>query len=235
MKLHKDIAQNSTEWMILRSGKVTASECDALVSPTGKVRTGEGPKTYLHKKLAEAWLGGPLPSVQGVFDLEQGKILEEYAKPAFTIETGLEIEDVGFITGDNELVGCSPDGIVKGHEIGCEIKCPQLPTHIGYLLSGALPSDYIIQVQFSLFVTGFKKWMFFSYRRNLPPLILTVEPDTEIQESIEEAVGNFELAFRDGLEKLVEINGGEPDKRFRGIAPFPKRDQPSAEMVDYKV
>ena len=72
MKIH-NVQQGSVDWSILRAGKVTASELDALVSPLGKVRTGEGPKTYLHKKVAEAWLGGPLPSLN-VWDLEQGKI-----------------------------------------------------------------------------------------------------------------------------------------------------------------
>ena len=35
MKIHRDIEQGSLEWMLIRSGKVTASEMSALVTPTG--------------------------------------------------------------------------------------------------------------------------------------------------------------------------------------------------------
>lgn len=230
MKSH-NVAQNSVEWMILRSGKVTASEMDALVTPLGKVKTGDGPKTYLNKKLAEAWIGGPLPSVQGVLDLENGKILEEYAKPAFTLETGLELEDVGFIESDDGFMGASPDGIVKGQQIGVEIKCPRLETHIGYLLAGCLPSDYVLQVQASLFITGMPKWYFFSYRRNLPPLILEVFPDETIQEAIKIAVDGFTEAFEHGWSKLVSLNGGLPKASQRGLAPLPVVGQPETATV----
>ena len=194
------------DWSILRAGKVTASELDALVSPLGKVRTGEGPKTYLHKKVAEARLGGPLPSLN-VWDLEQGKILEEFARPAFTVETGLEVTQVGFITGDDDRVGCSPDGLI-GSDCGLEIKCPHIETHIGYLLAGVVPSDYMLQVQGSMFVTGFPRWMFFSYRRRLPPLVLTVEPDDKLQTAIGEALAEFFERFDEAMDKLVKLNGG---------------------------
>src|ERR1700733_12389573 len=59
MKLH-DVQQGSVEWLNLRAGLPTASDFDALVSPLGKVRTGEGVKSFLAKKVAEAWQGGPL-------------------------------------------------------------------------------------------------------------------------------------------------------------------------------
>lgn len=221
MKIHTEIAQNSVDWAILRSGKVTASEMDALVTPLGKVKTGDGPRTYLMKKVAEAWLGGPLPSLN-VWDMEQGQILEEFARPAFALETGLDVETVGFITGDNEKTGCSPDGVIYTFDrqriaAGVEIKCPRVETHIGYLLDGTLPKDYVLQVQGSLYVTGFPKWYFYSFCRRMPSLILEVLPDPEIQESIDEAVKSFLVRFDEAFAKLVELNGGvrpEPRAKF---------------------
>jgi hypothetical protein len=193
-------------WEVLRSGKVTASELDALVTPLGKVKTGDGPRTYLMKKVAEAWIGGPLPK-PNVWDLNQGNILEEFARPAFTLETGLEVTEVGFITGDDDRVGCSPDGLI-GADCGLEIKSPHLENHIRYLLDGVLPPDYVLQVQGSLYVTDFKKWMFMSFRRRLPPLILTIEPDEKIQEAIGEAVTAFLGRFDEALATLTKLNGG---------------------------
>ena len=211
--------QNSVEWMIARAGVVTASEMDALISPLWKIRTGDGVQTYLAQKLAEQWIGGPLPSVQGVFDMEQGKILEDEARPFYTLTTGEEVQPVGFIISDDGRIGCSPDGLI-GEDSGVEIKCPKMETHIRYLLAGELPKDYAAQVHFSMFVTGRPKWKFMSYRRNFPPLILTVERDEEIMAAMQSALDKFFESFDLAMEKLVRLNGGLPNQKHRGLKPF---------------
>jgi hypothetical protein len=207
MKIHRDIAQGSLEWDRLRAGKVTASELDRLVSPLGKVRTGDGPKSYLMEKVAESWLHAPLPTAE-FWDGDQGRFLEEYARPAFTLETGLDVQEVGFIESEDERMGCSPDGLVSGCECGLEIKSPHLERHIRYLLDGKLPEAYMLQVQGSLYVTGYPMWKFFSFRRGLPPLILTVEPDPKIQEAIKVAVAEFTAQLDSALDRLTLLNGG---------------------------
>ncbi|MDE2097628.1 MAG: YqaJ viral recombinase family protein [Patescibacteria group bacterium] len=212
MKIH-NVAQGSVDWSILRSGRVCASEMDALVSPLGKIRTGDGVTTYLYKKVAESWTGGPLASLN-IWDCEQGHILEEFARPSFTIETGKEVKTVGFISTDDGRAGCSPDGLV-GDDCGLEIKCPHIETHIRYLLDGVLPQDYIIQVQGSLFVTGFPRWIFYSYRRKMPPFMLEIKPDPEIQKSIFGAIQDFNTKFDIAFNKLVELNGGQKPKRVQ--------------------
>ena len=226
MKVHA-VEQGSLDWELLRAGKVTASEMDNLVTPLGKVKTGDGPKSYLMKKVAEAWSGGALPSLN-VWDMDQGHFLEQYARPAFTLETGLEVTQVGFISDDAGRVGCSPDGLI-GDKMGLEIKCPHLETHIRYLLDGVLPADYILQLQGSLYVTGFKKWMFFSFRRKMPPLVLTIEPDEKIQKAISEALGWFQASFDAALDKLTLINGGVRPSHNQAISiPTPdESDVPS--------
>lgn len=193
---------------------------DALVTPLGKVKTGDGPRTYLYQKLAEAWTGGPVMSLQGIFDVEQGQILEEKAKPAFILETGLDLQNVAFIESDDGKCGCSPDGMTT-KDVGVEIKCPRIETHIRYLVEGKLPVDYIAQVQGSMFVTGYTKWMFFSYRRKMPPLILTIDRDNTFQKAISDALGAFTAAFDAGMKRLVEINGGPPK-----LPVAPKRIEP---------
>ena len=222
MKIH-EVEQNSAEWLALRAGRITASELDALVTPLGKVKTGAGPRTYLMKKLAETWMGAPLATLENIWNLDQGKFLEEQARPAFTFETGQDVRKVGFITTDDGKVGCSPDGLI-GANCGLEIKCPHLETAVGYLLDGVLPPEYVLQVQGSLWVTGFPRWMFYSYRRGLPSLVLTVEPDEKIQAAISESVEQFTEAFDAGLARLKELNGGvmpKPrDERAEAIGEF---------------
>jgi YqaJ-like recombinase protein len=216
VKIHRDIAQGSLEWGQLRAGKVTASEMHRLVTPLGKIRTGDGPTSFLMEKVAESWIGAPLPTAE-FWDADQGRFLEEYARPAFTLETGLEVSEVGFIESDDGRVGCSPDGLI-GDDCGLEIKAPHLETHIKYLLEGVVPPDYVLQVQGSLYVTGFPKWKFFSFRRGLPPLILTVTPDPDIQAAIDSAVGAFCFRLTTALARLTQLNGGSRPQPIR-LAP----------------
>lgn len=212
MKIHNDIEQGGVDWMLLRAGKVTASEMDALISPLGKVRDGDGVQTYLNQKLVERWTGGPLPQLQGVFDVEQGRVLEERAKPAFTIHTGLEVRGAAFIESDDGRCGCSPDGLV-GDASGVEIKSPTMPIHVGYLLSGKLPKQYAAQVQFSLWITGFHTWHFFSYNRAFPPLHLVVGRDENFQRAISVAVEDFIKQLDKSMQRLEELNGGPPKRK----------------------
>lgn len=216
--------QGSVEWMQARAGIPTASEFDNLISPTWKIRTGEMPKSYLAAKLAEAWLGGPLIGFN-VFDVDQGRILEEEARPWLELELNTDIARVGLCTTDDGRVGCSPDGIVwnPNEELHCgvEIKCPQPTAHVRYLLAGGVPTEYLAQIHGGMYVTGLASWKFLSYRRGFPKLLLTVERNDQIQEQIGQAVFNFLEDFSEAFERLCEINGGFPPKRKPSPAPAP--------------
>ena len=184
---------------------------DALITPLGKIKTGEGPTTYLHQKLCERWTGGPLLQLQGIFDVDQGKILEERAKPAFTIHTGFDLTEVAFVETDTGQVGCSPDGLI-GETSGCEIKCPRIDKQIGRLLSKVLPKEYVAQVQGSMFVTGRATWHFFSYHSRLPAFHILVERDELFQVCLAEAIDMFLAHMEAGWNELVEMNGGLPQR-----------------------
>lgn len=217
----KPIEQGSVEWMLARSGLPTASEFDSLVTPEFKIRTGEMPKTYLHKKVAEAWQGGPLIGFN-VFDVEQGQILESEAKPWYSLEYGEEITPVGFITTDDGRIGCSPDGLL-GENSGIEIKCPAVHTHCGYVLKGSLPKEYAAQVFGSMFVTGRPYWNFLSYRRHFPPLMLTVHRDEEIMKTLAIALAEFLADFDAAMKRLEEINHGPPRRKpLQYVKPEPE-------------
>jgi len=201
-----DCAQNSVEWLEARAGIPTASEFDALITPKWEIRKGQGPATYLSKKLAERWLGGPLAGF-GSFAADQGQILQEECIPWYEFEFNTKVDRVGFITTDDGSAGCSPDGLLEG-DMGLEVKCLQPPHHCECLLDGELPSDFAAQVHGSMWVTGFKQWKFVAYRRRFPPLILTVQRDEEIISKIETAVVLFTDRLNRAYERLVELNGG---------------------------
>jgi len=213
--IHTEYQQGSVDWMLARSGIPTASEFDQLLTPEFKMRSGQMPKTYLAKKLGEAWQGGPLASFN-TFAMDQGQLMETEAIPWFELQFEQAVERVAFITTDDGRVGCSPDGLITtlgGSEGGIEVKCPEIQTHVGYLLEGGLPKDYACQVHGALWVTGRQWWQFLSYRRHFPPLLVRVERDEAIMEKIEEAVTLFINSFDANFQRLCEINGGPPVRK----------------------
>lgn len=223
MKIHQ-VEQGSLDWALLRAGIPTASEMDALITPKFKIKTGDGPDTYLNKKVAEKWQGGPLPQKQ-VFDMEQGQILESEAINWYELEFNATVNKVGFITTDDGRAGCSPDFLLP-KDCGAELKCPRAETHVGYLRDGVLPDAYVIQVHASMFVTGFKQWKFISYRRGFPQLVLTIERDEEVQETIAEALDLFAQKFDEAMARMTEINGGPP-RSFKPLTPPPPKPKPT--------
>lgn len=214
-------AQGSLEWLVARSGIPTASEFDQLLTPEFKIRTGQMPASYLAKKTAEWWIGGPLPGFTGL-DMDFGKILEDEAIPGHMAMYESKIDRVGLVTNDEGTIGCSPDGLI-GEDGGIEIKCPEPTAHVKYLLAGEVPKDYVAQVHGAMFVTGRPWWEFFSYRRKFPWLRLRVNRDEKIQATIGEALEMFLEQFEASKEEMIRLNGGPP------IRPTMKLSEPAPE------
>lgn len=221
MIIHREFQQSSLAWLNARLGIPTASEFGNLVTPKGKVKTGETPQSYLAEKTAEWWLGRPLQDVN-TFAIEQGHLLEDEAIPYLSLELGIDIESVGFITNDNGTIGCSPDGWIDKEGIGVEVKCPQPKNHFRYLLDGTLPDDYVAQVQGSMYVTGAKEWLFLSYCRQAPKLILRVQRNEIYQDLLKMALDDFLIDLAEAKRHLETLNGGPPKRRALEPTPHPE-------------
>lgn len=226
MKIH-DCEQGSPEWFALHVGKATAGGFDQLISPKKfEVKRGEGPKSYVARKLAEWFRGEPDGDTFSSFATENGLIREPNAIGAFELETGMEVQRVGFIETDNGAYGCSPDGLITfdkspafpGAQCGLEIKCPSPAVHVKYLIQGDIPPEYRPQVYGSLYVTGFPKWWFMSYAVGFPPLIIAVEMDEQKEAAIKEALELFSLDFEAGKRFLIDKNGGEPKRKTEKLS-----------------
>ncbi|MBE3064587.1 MAG: YqaJ viral recombinase family protein [Spirochaetes bacterium] len=205
--------QGSIEWLAIRSKYPTASEFDQLVSPVKlKVREGKSIASYVATKLAEKWMGAPLEGFTPTANMDQGTIRETEAWPWYALEYDRELTRPGFIVADDGRCGCSPDGIVEADRFGLEIKCPDADTHVGYLLAGELPNDYLMQVQGSMLVTGFDSWTFLSYHPRFPQLVIDVPRDSEVIASIREGLDAYWRMFETGWKRLIAANGGvEPE------------------------
>ncbi len=203
MKIH-DIPQGHIDWFKLRMGIPTASELGNLLTPEFELRKGEMPKSYVYTKVAEAYSGKPLIST-GSWNTEQGEILEGEARPWFELEYEKKVRQVGFITTDDGRFGCSPDGLILNDECGLEIKSPAAHTHVKYLCMGVLPKEYVCQVYGSMFVTGFKRWMFVSYRRGFPALVLEIYAGDQAMTRIAEAIDSFHSEFDRAMKRIQDI------------------------------
>lgn len=211
MKIVRDIQQTSWDWFVRRAGKVTGSELGNLITDKGKIREWKSamPNSYLHRKLAEKWRGGPLETFMGSRQTDQGQMYEEKARNYFASILEADIETIGGIESDDAKLWCSPDGII-GEHTGLEIKCPNADTHVGWLLDGGVPEEHVLQVQFALYVTGWPRWQFLSWVKDMPHLAVIVEADETLASTIEEALAEFQARFDEGWAKLCELNGGPP-------------------------
>jgi hypothetical protein len=196
-----DSPQRSPEWMRLHLGRPTASGFGELMTPKLEPRTGEMPKTYLYKRLAEKIKGQPLPAFS-TYATEQGTMLEDEAFHYFAVLYDLEPRQVGFILADDGRCGCSPDALLSD-DSGLEIKCPNAETHLRYLDGGVLPDQYAPQVHGSLYVSGRKNWNFMSYHRGLPDFRVIVQRDEENMQKIGKCLAKFYTDFDSALARIT--------------------------------
>jgi len=183
-----NIAQQDQQWFTEKAGKPSASEFKMIVDCSGKPSTQRN--KYLYTLVGERFLGTKV-ATRPTFAMQRGIELEAEARMFFELLTGLDVRQTGFIYPDErKLYGCSPDGVIQ-ENIGLEIKCPALHTHMEYLHKNKLPSEYKQQVQGSMMVTEFKSWYFMSYYPGLEPLILEVKRDEKYCEVLQTEVEKF--------------------------------------------
>lgn len=181
-----NIPQGTPEWHAARAGWVTCSELSSLMAKgDGKMRT-----KYLRQLAAECLIGRSASSFKGNIYTEMGKDTEPVARELLELEVGRPIIETGIIRNHDIGVSCSPDGLVGDDEMA-EFKCCIPTVQIERLEKGTLPSEYVLQVQGSLLVTGRKACWFQSYSPDLPRLVIRVEPDFAKHAEIRAAVAIF--------------------------------------------
>lgn len=179
MKIH-NVDQNSDEWMKLRAGKPTASEFGKVVTSTGA--PSKSASDYAMTLAAEAFAGGEVESWSGNHHTERGHELEAEAISAYEFMHDATVERVGFLTNDDETMGCSPDGIVGGDGM-IEIKCLSAKEHVKALLyyqkHKKAPPKYFQQTQGQMMIAG-RQWCdLYFYHPTLPKLAVRQTPDID--------------------------------------------------------
>jgi putative phage-type endonuclease len=195
-----DCEQGTQPWFAARLGRITASKVSSLVTATGQVSKGVGRRSFLCELAAERITG----SVETHFvtaAMERGTALEPMARDWYSLTTGRDVRRVGFVYHDAERRwGCSPDGLCSDRVL--EIKCLGRKNHVAALLAGGVPTDYVQQVQFQMWVCGLGlcDFVLFSDEHNMPSRVITVEADEKMHATFAEVLP----AACDEIEAIVK-------------------------------
>jgi len=218
---HESLIQGSDEWLALRCGKLTASEMRYVVTPTLKVADNDKTRAHVYELLFQRLTGFVEP--QYVSDaMLRGQEDEIYARAAYE-EHFAPVTEVGFITNDQWgfTIGYSPDGLV-GDDGLIECKSRAGKYQVQTIAENEVPTEYMLQLQTGLLVTG-RKWIdFISYSGGLPMFVKRVEPDPLIQGAIIAAATNFEARIAEkereyratlaGMRKVIETERREEEE-----------------------
>ena len=204
---------------ITKEGKVNRCEFDGkLYEHTSKVELqkmvrkslprvySEMRNGYMHELIGQVCTG-EIKEQASFKQAEWGHENEEFARDIFAFQTGLEVKQVGFIyKDDDQRAGISPDGIIESELAGLEIKSPwDTKWHIDFILAEKIKTEYIEQCQFSMWVTGYKKWYFASYDPRMKKQRLhyaTIERDESFMKKYDDAYSVF---IKEMDEKLKSI------------------------------
>lgn len=205
--------QLSPEWWSYRRGIPTASEFNKIITPS-KGDLSKSADKYINELIADVICLRPdyftvkaRPISQA---MQNGVDMEPEARAWYESENNCDAERIGFLTTDDGHFGCSPDGVIWEQKRGLELKCPNLDTHLGYLLEGVLPLEYKWQVHGGLVVAkgALTSWDFMSYAPGAPPFVLTVTWDEET-DKLKRALDQFHVRYMETLDKIRAMKGGK--------------------------
>lgn len=187
--------QGNGEWFNQRIGKLTASRMKDAMSFTKK-GTDASERIKLKMEIVTERMTDIIVPKYINAAMQWGIDHEPLAKEKFESETGILIQDVGFVphpTIDN--FGASPDGLTSdGYLI--ETKCPSSTTHLKYLLDkDNVPEEYKPQMCVQALCTGRRKIWFVSYDPRFPPkqqmFVKLYEPTDKELNEVEAAAIKF--------------------------------------------
>jgi len=163
--------QGGDEWFDLHIGRATASSVHKVMAFGVRDKKELQPRIdYKAQKVSELLTRLALQDNYVSRDMERGTELEPFARAAYEMRTGFDVDEVGFVLHPEmpDRCGASPDGLMLRQRGGLEIKCPRASTHIKYLLGEAVPSDYEPQIALNMRCADLQWMDFVSYCPEMP-------------------------------------------------------------------
>lgn len=196
------LEQGSQEWLMAKLGVISASNISKVLAKKGtETRAG-----YMSELIGQ--IATREAEELNAKALTWGKDNEVAARAVYQFDQSVNVESIGFIYGPDKRTGCSPDGRITSLNKGLEIKCPLTPkVHVDFLTMDKVKIEYIYQVQFSMFVTGFDQWDFCSYhpKFKVPGTMfkaITIDRDQALMDRFANDVGEFVSDMDKELMKL---------------------------------
>ena len=196
--------QGTPEWLQERLGLITASQVKSLISGTGKPSTSA--KGYIDTIIAELLMGEPEETYQSAAML-RGIELEPEARRWVELQRDYDVSESGLLIRDDLGVACSPDGLIDGYQAtsgGLEIKCLIAKNHVAALRSGKMLTEYIPQVQCSMWVTDRAWWDFCCYHPTMPKLLIRVQRDQEYIDKMATEVAKARAVIEKSMKEIQE-------------------------------
>lgn len=200
---HNDIIQGSEEWHALRCGVLTASEVKLILTPTLKLANNDKTRAHVWEIAAQRITGYTEPQYIGD-DMLRGYEDEIKARDLYS-KTRAPVTEVGFVTSAalGFTMGYSPDGLV-GDDGLIECKSRRQKYQVQTISEGAVPDEYMLQLQAGLLITG-RKWIdFISYSGGLPMFTIRVLPDPDMQAAIVTAATEFEARVVQAVQSFKD-------------------------------
>lgn len=134
--------------------------------------------------------------------MTRGKAMQAEAVNYYELVNGIAVQDIGFAVSDCGRYGASPDELI-GDDGLLEIKAPGAVQHVANLLTD--PTDYALQVQMQLLVTG-RQWCdVLSYCPGLPAACVRYPRDDEMIGQLADCLDTFCEELQAAQERLIEL------------------------------
>lgn len=159
--------QRTDEWYRARCGQLGASQIAKALAKGKSGAESVTRKNLIAELVAMRLTGQPQEGFTSAA-IQWGIDNEPIARTAYEMRKDLLVDEVGWIPHPIiQWTGCSPDGLV-GKDGLVEIKCPNTATHIDYLKSRVVPSEYHLQMLWQMECTG-RDWCdFVSFDSRMP-------------------------------------------------------------------
>lgn len=196
----------SEEWLALRAGNITGSKVAHMMAKGDGLTRDK----YRVQLAIERMTGKPTQQTFKSKAMIRGNEDEPLAREYYEFLNDVDVRQVMFVWHPHlDHAGASPDGLV-GDDGLLEIKCPNMETHIGYLLAKKVPGKYLIQMQWQMACTG-RAWCdFMSYCKELPihlrAWIIRVPRDEAKIAELERMAAQFNTEIEALIKKLGELS-----------------------------
>lgn len=163
------VSQRSIDWYALRLGRLTGSRAADMLALK---KNGEPTKAY--SDLVDTLICERITGTSGEFggfvskEMAHGIETESAAIAAYEAASGNVVNECGFLSARDLMVGASLDGYIDEFEGILEVKCPSSRVHLGYLRSGMIPPEYLPQLRHNIWVSGAKWCEFVSFDNRFP-------------------------------------------------------------------